>query len=184
MSLVNQRDANSGTVHYYGVEGHGSVRFLTDTNGAITDTYAYDSYGNLIASSGTTTNVYLYCCYQYDSDVGMYYLNARYYQPNTGRFWTSDTYEGDQKDPLSLHKYLYGADNPINRIDPSGHDDIGDFLDSFLDSIGFSFSIGQLLTPLAAELDDHATQVLWAETGSVYPGLKQGSTKSSYENWD
>jgi uncharacterized protein (DUF2235 family) len=50
---------------------------------------------------------------------------ARYFNPNTGRFWTRDTDEGDQEDPLSLHKYLYAADNPINEIDPLGQSFFG-----------------------------------------------------------
>lgn len=45
-----------------------------------------------------------------------------YLNPNTGRFWTMDSYAGKNKDPLSLHKYLYCHDNPVNRIDPSGRD--------------------------------------------------------------
>jgi hypothetical protein len=45
-----------------------------------------------------------------------------YLNPNTGRFWTMDSYEGDNEDPLSLHKYLYCHGNPVNGIDPSGHD--------------------------------------------------------------
>lgn len=49
-------------------------------------------------------------------------LHARWMNPNTGRFHTMDTYEGDQEEPLSLHKYLYASCNPINRIDPSGND--------------------------------------------------------------
>ncbi len=48
---------------------------------------------------------------------------ARLYNVNTGRFQTLDTYAGNNEDPLSLHKYLYAADDPINRIDPSGHQD-------------------------------------------------------------
>ncbi len=49
-------------------------------------------------------------------------LQARWMNPNTGRFQTSDTFQGDTKEPLSLHKYLYVEDNPINMVDPSGHD--------------------------------------------------------------
>jgi hypothetical protein len=51
-----------------------------------------------------------------------------------------DTYEGSQTDPLSLHKYVYCADNPVNRIDPLGHEGIEDVLDS----IGVIFALGGL----------------------------------------
>ena len=44
-----------------------------------------------------------------------------YLNPDTGRFWTMDSFEGDSEDPLSLHKYLYVEDNPVNGIDPLGH---------------------------------------------------------------
>jgi len=47
---------------------------------------------------------------------------ARYLNPATGRFWTMDTYDGSQQDPLSLHKYLYCADDPVNMADPEGND--------------------------------------------------------------
>lgn len=45
---------------------------------------------------------------------------ARYLNPNTGRFQTMDSYEGNNQDTLSLHKYLYAQGNPVNRVDPSG----------------------------------------------------------------
>jgi hypothetical protein len=41
----------------------------------------------------------------------------------TGRFWTMDSYDGNNEDPLSLHKYLYCQGNPISRIDPGGSAD-------------------------------------------------------------
>jgi hypothetical protein len=47
---------------------------------------------------------------------------ARYLNPATGRFWTTDSYKGTKHDPPSLHKYLYAADNPVNLVDPSGHE--------------------------------------------------------------
>ena len=108
------------TLSYYGYDGHGNVRFLMDTNGAVTDKYTYDAFGNLIGSSGTTPNSYLYCGQRWDADLGLYYNRARYMNPDAGRFMTMDTYEGDQEDPLSLHKYLYGEDNPVNLVDPLG----------------------------------------------------------------
>ena len=57
---------------------------------------------------------------QYDSDLGLYYLRARYYNPQTGRFLSRDPEDGKAVDPASLHKYLYAGGNPVNRIDPSG----------------------------------------------------------------
>jgi RHS repeat-associated protein len=59
---------------------------------------------------------------QWDADLGMYFLRARYLNPDTGRFHTRDTYEGNNGEPLSLHKYLYANGNPVGYIDPSGHD--------------------------------------------------------------
>jgi RHS repeat-associated protein len=79
----------------------------------------------LIAYTGSTPNDYLHAGQQWDSDLGLYYNRARYLNPNTGRFWTMDTYEGSQDDPLSLHKYLYCSANSVNGIDPSGHDELG-----------------------------------------------------------
>ena len=57
----------------------------------------------------------------YDVSTGLYYLNARYYDPNNGRFITRDTYRGEINNPSTLHLYAYCANNPINFTDPSGH---------------------------------------------------------------
>jgi RHS repeat-associated protein len=120
LTLISQRQVSSGTISYFGSDGHGSTRFLTDVNGNITDSYTFDAYGLLLSSTGTTTNNYLYCGQHFDTDLGFYYLRARYYKPDSGRFWTMDTYDGTSEDPLSLHKYLYCQADPVDRIDPSG----------------------------------------------------------------
>jgi RHS repeat-associated protein len=57
---------------------------------------------------------------QYDSDLGLYYMRARYYNPLTGRFLSRDPEHGIPTDPASLHKYLYAFGDPVNRIDPRG----------------------------------------------------------------
>ena len=121
LDLVSQK--RGSTTHYYGYDGLGTVRYLTDTASTpnVTDTYTYDAFGIQIASTGSTENNYRYTGEQMDHDLGLYYLRARYLNPATGRFWTMDTYEGNNSDPLSLHKYLYAHADPVNNTDPSGN---------------------------------------------------------------
>jgi RHS repeat-associated protein len=118
--------ANPLQTSWYGFDGHGSVRYLTSSSGAVTDTYDYDAFGNLINSTGSTANNYLFAGEQFDPDLGLYYNRARYLDVRSGRFWGMDTDEGNPESPLSLHKYLYAGANPTNRIDPSGHDSIAE----------------------------------------------------------
>ena len=112
------------TPSFYGYDGFGTVRQLTSVAGAVTDTYEYDAFGNFFTKSGTTPNNYLYRGEQYDSDLGLYYLRARYYNTMTGRFVSMDPENGIVTDPKTLHKYLYTSSDPVNRIDPSGRSDL------------------------------------------------------------
>lgn len=119
--LISQR--SGGSVSFYQYDGHGSVRHLTDDSGIVKDAYDYDAFGNLIYGSGTTPNDYLYSGEQFDASLGFYYLRARYMNAQAGRFISMDSYEGQNADPLSLHKYAYVSGNPVNHFDPSGHED-------------------------------------------------------------
>jgi len=119
--LISQRQAtNGGIVNFYQYDGQGSVRQLTDTSAAVTDTYTYDAFGNLIERSGSTDNNYLYAGEQFDPDLGLYYNRARYLNAATGRFISTDQFEGDENDALSLHKYTYAKANPVDFLDPTG----------------------------------------------------------------
>jgi RHS repeat-associated protein len=122
LDLISQRQPINGNwvTSFYGYDGHGSVRLLTDSAGNVTDTYTYDAFGSLIDRTGTTPNDYLYSGEQFDPNLGFYYLRARYLNPSTGRFWTMDTFEGSVFEPASLHKYAYTHSDPVNRADPSG----------------------------------------------------------------
>ena len=83
--------------------------------------YRYDAFGTLLEVTGDADNSITYAGYQYDSESGLYYLNARYYDSTTARFLTEDTYAGQANDPLSLHRYTYCANNPLRYTDPDGH---------------------------------------------------------------
>lgn len=93
-------------------------------------TYEYDAFGNQITHTGTTPNNYLYRGEQWDPDLNLYYLRARYYNPLSGRFMSRDPNNpqliGPDKipiDPRMLHKYLYAEGDPVNGVDPTGRAD-------------------------------------------------------------
>ena len=119
-----QQIANAWTPAFYGYDGAGTVRLLTDSTGTVTDTYDYDAWGNTVNTTGSTPNVYLCRGEQYDSDLNLYYLRARYYNPEAGRFLTRDPSSGKVTDPRSLHRYLYAESDPVNRADPTGRNAI------------------------------------------------------------
>ena len=98
-----------------------------------TVTYDYDAFGNKINSTGTTPNNFLYRGEQFDPDLALYYLRARYYNPLSGRFMSRDPNKGNLFDPRSLRKYLYAGGDPVNLLDPTGRDDEEEesFLTSF-----------------------------------------------------
>jgi RHS repeat-associated protein len=120
LDLISQKDTATA---FYGYDGNGNTRYLTATNAAVTDTYVYDAFGVVITNTGTTTSYYRYSGEQFDPNLGFIYLRARYMNPNSGRFLSRDSYAGNVFDPPSLHRYLYVANNPINKVDPSGNGD-------------------------------------------------------------
>src|SRR5579863_4086795 len=75
----NQLIGGAWKPSFYGYDGHGNVRFLTNAAGAITDTHQFDAFGAQISSTGTTPNPYLYSGERFDSSLNLYHLRARYY---------------------------------------------------------------------------------------------------------
>jgi len=101
-------------------DAQNSTRALTDDSGAITQSYNYSAYGDLLGGTAANTN-YLYTGQRLDAITGDYYLRARQYDPNTGRFLSRDTWPLDYDYPVELNRYVYAAANPIMYADPSGY---------------------------------------------------------------
>ncbi len=121
--IISETQSIGGTwaTSFYGYDGHNSVRFLTDSAGAVTDNYTFDAFGIKIAGAGSTPNQILYSGEYLDLGTGDYDLRARVYNENTGTFLTRDTYAGQNGDPITLHQYLYAGADPVNMWDPSGN---------------------------------------------------------------
>jgi RHS repeat-associated protein len=63
-----------------------------------------------------------------DGDAGLLHVGARYYDPAVGRWTSADKWLGNLYRPLSLNRYLYCEDDPVNYVDPSGHASLADWL--------------------------------------------------------
>ncbi|WP_100914995.1 RHS repeat-associated core domain-containing protein [Pseudoalteromonas spongiae] len=125
--LISQTDSNSttNTFHY---DGLGSTRSLSNDSGEQSDSYDYLAFGELQNQTGTTENNYLYTGEQFDGDLDQYYLRARYYDQNVGRFTHQDAWMGRDGEPVTLNKYLYTHADPVNGVDPSGYMTLGNVM--------------------------------------------------------
>ena len=91
---------------------------VTNSAGNELATNRYDSFGKLVAQTGSLpfASTYTYTGREWDAEAGLYYYRARYYDPAVGRFISED--------PIGfagcLNFYAYVENNPVNFIDPSG----------------------------------------------------------------
>lgn len=109
---------SSKTVYYYHQDQLGSTRATTDSRGNVVNTYSYDSYGNPTACGGApcpVTNPLQYAGQYVDSESGLMYLRARYYDPSSELFLSADPSQGIGGSP-----YAYALGSPQNVTDRTG----------------------------------------------------------------
>ena len=101
---------------FYQADGLGSIIDLTDINGAVVQSYVYNSFGNIEQQVGNVVNPYTYTGREIDTESGLYFYRARYYDSLMGRFINED--------PIGfaggINFYAYVQGNPINWVDPWG----------------------------------------------------------------
>ena len=114
---------------YYLYNAQGDVTDIVNDGLNILVSYKYDSWGKVLECSGIAAeilgelNPFRYRGYVYDSETGFYYLNSRYYDPETGRFINADSAEMIAVSPRSIsdkNLFAYCDNNPIVRVDISG----------------------------------------------------------------
>ena len=100
----------------------GSITSLIKPDGSCAAAYRYTDFGEtVIYAAEDVENEICYTGGIYDESTGLYYLNARYYDPQDGRFTSQDTYRGKDEEYKTWNLYTYCANNPVGYIDPSGH---------------------------------------------------------------
>ena len=141
--LATQRYGSDHTDYLlYNKDIQGSSTSLVKENGSADATYQYTDFGETtINGDNKVENEVCYTGGIYDQSTGLYYLNARYYNPEDGRFVTEDTYRGETNEPDTQNLYVYCADNPVNYVDPSGH-----WIDTVLDVASLGYSIKEFMS--------------------------------------
>ena len=155
-SLILAEERHGTVIHYYyddaGVAGfeyngqkyvyrknlQGDIVAILDECGCTRGTYEYDAWGNIIWQGGSellTINPFRYRGYYYDEETGLYYLNSRYYDPETGRFISPDSLDYLEPETCNgLNLYTYCGNNPVMFVDPNGCFAISTFIIGLLAS--------------------------------------------------
>ena len=161
-TVLGQVSSNNSLM-VFETDGQGSTRQLTNAQGQVTASYAYDAYGNAQGfNPATAATPILYAGGYYDAQIQSYNLRSRNYDPSTGRFDRMDSFGGDPTDPRTLERYAYTENDPINHTDPSGKfiygidlalaDLIGNIVATSVAipaGYGALFAIGTILSPYA-----------------------------------
>lgn len=144
---------SAGATTYYH-QDHLSVRLTTDGNGNILTQEGQFPFGEQWYESGLA-NKWFFTSYDRDSESGLDYALARYYDSRTGTFCSADPLAGSPDDPQSWNRYPYGRNDPIDVTDPSGKGWVSYLLTGLSFAAGlFAPEIDSFLGDLLAGSDD------------------------------
>ena len=111
-----------GILYYVHQDHLGSTVAVSDAAGQAVGRVQYDPYGEVITSTlPVTLTERLFTGQRFDSSTGLYYYNARYYDPYLGRFIQPDTLVPDPLNPQAWNRFSYCGNNPVSYVDPGGH---------------------------------------------------------------
>jgi RHS repeat-associated protein len=127
--LAVMRPAAGGTwaTRYVHQDALGSVRALTDEAGVLADTRGYEAFGTMNVEAGSDPLPYRFAGEPFDPTSKLAYHRARWMDSRVGRFEGADPLAGVPSRPATLHRYSYGSNDPVGRLDPSGQVDFSSF---------------------------------------------------------
>jgi len=109
-------ELRSTVASYYEQDGLSSVTSLSNSSTSLANTYTYDSFGRLTASTGTLTNPLQYTGRDFDQETGLGYYRTRYYNYSAGRFISEDP----ARFTGGSNFYPYVGNSPVRLADPYG----------------------------------------------------------------
>jgi RHS repeat-associated protein len=117
------------TINYYHQDNISTVRLMTDSNGNDILNEGTYPFGESWYSNSLSNGEWEFTAYQHDTESGLDYALARFYDSRMGSFCSADPVGGDPTDPQTWNRYAYARNNPVNFIDPNGQSWVTALLD-------------------------------------------------------
>ena len=157
---VTHNNGTTTATYYYLTNLQGDVLHIFNSNGDVAGNYTYDAWGNPV-STGTSAicqlNPLRYRGYVYDRETGLYYLQSRYYNPNTGRFINADAFAATGQGFVGNNMFAYCGNNPVCRKDVAGTSWIGALV-----ILGVTLVCSFLFSSCTYTQEDHNAQLAGA----------------------
>ncbi|MBX3060582.1 MAG: hypothetical protein KF770_29345, partial [Anaerolineae bacterium] len=122
---VTGSPASYNTVVYLHGDHLGSIGAVTSSSGALLDMTRFYPFGGYRGSDPTLLTERAFTGHKANNtasnDLGLIYMNARFYSPTLARFISADTLIPDPTNPQQYNRYTYSLNNPVTFFDPSGH---------------------------------------------------------------
>nr|MDQ3004945.1 RHS repeat-associated core domain-containing protein [Chloroflexota bacterium] len=110
------------TLNYLVGDHLGSTSLVTDSAGVKINEQRYKAWGETRYTFGNDKTKYQYTGqFSYTADFGLYFYNARWYDPALGRFAQADSIIPQNQGIQAWDRYAYANNNPVRYNDPTGH---------------------------------------------------------------
>ncbi|MYM67691.1 hypothetical protein GTP45_12715 [Pseudoduganella sp. FT55W] len=192
-------EAGAANTRWMHVDAQGSVMAISDENGDIKESTAYDPWGKrrelggVPAGRGSATPDVIdgvldstgYTGEEMLDQLDLVHLNGRVYDPGIGRFISADPFVTDWSNGQSLNRYSYVLNSPLNYTDPSGYEEqsvpsvvVTGSLNGALGSSGGSIGAGSSSSIAGSKQGPAATVTVRGKSQSANSGFKDHSRRS------
>jgi RHS repeat-associated protein len=162
-----------GTTTNYFHSDHLSTRLITDANGNDIGEQGHFPFGESWYTKNSASGEWVFTSYQRDSESGLDYALARYYDSTAARFCSADPLGGQPGDPQSWNRYAYARNNPITVTDPGGKGWLSWLLDAVI--AAFTFLAPEFAPSLFSFWGETTTWTVTDQTAAVSANIAGGA---------